>query len=184
MYVRYTDAIVFVKRQDTLCRDFLKFSADAQISKSGMARRLQESGAFNRVACMQVDVETGQVLRSFRLPAEFFGEGLVRVDNRLLQLTWKVGTLLEYPNIKTFHSAFLSTTASEKDVGVLRRDTGLSDGWGITWDGKHLIITDSSPTIRWLNATTLKVDREAVVMDGDRVVPWVNELEWINGQVC
>jgi glutaminyl-peptide cyclotransferase len=133
---------------------------------------------------MQVDVQTGQVLRLVSLPEKFFGEGLVRVDNRLLQLTWRVGTLLEYPDLKTFNSAEISATASEKDVGVLRRDTGLSDGWGITWDGKHLIITDSTPTIRWLNATTLKVEREAVVMDGGKAVAWVNELEWVNGQVC
>jgi glutamine cyclotransferase len=132
---------------------------------------------------VQVDVETGAVRRSAKLPNRLFGEGLVRVEDRLLQLTWQEGTLLEYSDVHTFHAANLSDVVSTGAL-VRRRDTGLSDGWGLTWDGKHLIITDSTPTIRWLDAETLKVVRQAVVMDGDKPVPWVNELEWVNGQVC
>jgi glutaminyl-peptide cyclotransferase len=121
------------------------------------------------------------VLRSVTLPRHLFGEGLTRASDRLLQLTWRRGTLLEYSDVGTFHTADLANFTR----GVATsRDTGLHDGWGITWDAASdlLVVTDSSPKMFWFDAASLALRREAVVRDGGVEVPWVNELEWIDGE--
>lgn len=128
---------------------------------------------------VQVDVDTGEVRRSVALPRELFGEGTARFGDKLLQLTWRRGTVLEYASVGTFHTA----DTVNFTVGATSRDTGLRDGWGITHDGEFAVVTDSSPTMRWLHPETLRVEREAVVYDGEAAVPWVNELEWIDGEV-
>jgi hypothetical protein len=127
----------------------------------------------------QVDVATGAVLRAVALPRHLFGEGVTRVGDRLLQLTWQRGTMLEYSNVSTFHNA----DTANFTAGAAVRDTGLKDGWGITYDGKSLIVSDSSIRMRWLDPLTLALQKEAVVRDGGTAVQWVNELEWINGEV-
>lgn len=54
--------------------------------------------------------------------------------------------------------------------------TPLKDGWGIATDGASLIVSDSSATLYWLDPKTLAEQRRVVVHDGDREVPWVNEV--------
>lgn len=55
-------------------------------------------------------------------------------------------------------------------------DTGLGDGWGLTNDGTHLIVTDSSHRVSWLDPVTMKVVRQLEVTDGGRDLPWLNEV--------
>ena len=55
-------------------------------------------------------------------------------------------------------------------------DTGLGDGWGLTNDGRHLIVTDSSHRVSWLDPGTMKVVRQLDVTDGGRDLPWLNEV--------
>jgi glutaminyl-peptide cyclotransferase len=55
----------------------------------------------------------------------------------------------------------------------------LRDGWGICSDGASLIVSDSSPTLSWLDPDTLQQQRTAEVHDGDATVPWVNEVSGI-----
>ena len=52
----------------------------------------------------------------------------------------------------------------------------LQDGWGIATDGASLIVSDSGPTLYWLDGKTLKEIRRVDVHDGTRKVPWVNEV--------
>lgn len=63
------------------------------------------------------------------------------------------------------------------------RHTGLSDGWGAAFDGTSVVVTDSSTTMRWLDPVTLETTRAAVVRDGGRDIPWLNELEVVDGEV-
>ena len=140
---------------------------------------------------LQVEVSTGKVLRRARLPRHLFGEGLTLVNNSLLQLTWRRGTLLQYTDLDSFEKADFAAAqkASQRGsdgagaAGVVVRDTGLSDGWGIAFDGEELLVTDSGVTLRWFDPARLQVVRSAVVRDNGTAVPWLNELELIDGEV-
>ena len=57
----------------------------------------------------------------------------------------------------------------------------VQDGWGIATDGSSLIISDSGPTLYWLDGKTLKEHRRVDVHDGMRKVPWVNEVRHASG---
>ena len=54
--------------------------------------------------------------------------------------------------------------------------TELKDGWGLTNDGQYLIVTDSSPTLYWVDPTTFKTVKSLVIKDGDHELPWLNEV--------
>ena len=57
------------------------------------------------------------------------------------------------------------------------------EGWGLTEDGKSLILSDGSSTLRFLDPATFKEQREIKVTDGGKPVDKLNELEYIHGQI-
>lgn len=59
--------------------------------------------------------------------------------------------------------------------------TPLSDGWGATSNGTHLIVGDSSDMLYFINPATMKTEYEVQVQDGGVPVRWLNELEWVDG---
>src|SRR6185503_16394970 len=54
----------------------------------------ESTGIVGESTVRQVDPLTGAVLRSASVPGDEYGEGLARVDDRLIQLTWKDGVAL------------------------------------------------------------------------------------------
>lgn len=148
-------------------------------------------------------MDNGTVIRAIDLPPSSFGEGLTRTSTGgLIQLTWKTGAAYEYPAIDTFHTGNFTLAAASADStkggcsgtdascdaalagGVVQRHTGLTDGWGIAADGAGtLVVTDSSETMYWLDEVTLEEKKREVVRFEGTALPWVNELEWIQGEV-
>lgn len=142
-------------------------------------------------------MDTGEVVRSVNLPPALFGEGLTRVGDSLLQLTWHSGRALHFSHIDTFHDAdvaglfpadmarVLRAEGGEEAALVRERDTGLTDGWGAAYDAARgeVVVTDMSETMTWLDRETLQARRSAVVRDRGRPLPWVNELEMVDGEV-
>lgn len=152
---------------------------------------------------MQVHVDNGTVIRAIDLPATSFGEGVTRTSTGgLIQLTWKTGVTFEYPAIDTFHTGNFTLASAAADStkggcsgpnvacddalaeGVIQRHTGLSDGWGIASDGAGtLVVTDSTQTMYFFDEVSLEEKRRQVVTFEGAALPWVNELEWIEGEV-
>ena len=54
--------------------------------------------------------------------------------------------------------------------------TPLKDGWGITSDGTHLIVGDSSEMLYWLDPNTLEVARKVAVTGGQG--GWLLSCVW------
>lgn len=129
----------------------------------------ESTGLRGQSTLREVDLETGQVLRSKALPERDFGEGVTRLGDRLYQVTWMSGRGWSYA-VDNFDDA--------KEI-----TTPLKDGWGITSDGAHLIVGDSSETLYWLDPQTLEVARKVTVTDGGQPVRWLNELEWVEGLI-
>jgi glutamine cyclotransferase len=113
-----------------------------------------------------IDVKTGKPEQKADLPAEYFGEGITILNNKIYQLTWtsKIGFVYDlntFKRIKTF----------DYD----------SEGWGITHDTKNLIMSDGSDKITFLDTTSLKSVRTLNVTDDNGAVEDLNELEYIEG---
>ncbi|MFL5350207.1 MAG: glutaminyl-peptide cyclotransferase [Hyalangium sp.] len=131
--------------------------------------RLYESTGLNGSSDFrEVDLETGQVLRSRELDQKYFGEGLALFGGKLYQLTWRsqVGF--------TYDAATFQPTGQFSYTG---------EGWGLTDDGTSLIMSDGTSTLRFLDPATLAVQRTLKVTDEGREVTQLNELEYVKGEI-
>lgn len=127
----------------------------------------ESTGRYRRSTLREVEIETGRVLRSRKLDDRYFGEGLALYDNRLVQLTWQSGVGFAYA-LDTF-----------EPIGQPFEYEG--EGWGLTSDGKRLIFSDGTDTLRFLDPDSYRVLDTLRVTDGDKPVPLLNELELVEG---
>lgn len=116
----------------------------------------------------RVDLETGEVLRKVDLADKHFGEGITIFDRKVFQLTWQSGKCFVY-KVGTFRR--------------IKRFEYEGEGWGLTHNGRLLVMSDGSNVIRFRDPKTFAVVREIDVTDGDQPVSQLNELEWINGEI-
>jgi len=129
---------------------------------------LESTGLYGSSTVRRVEVATGRVLNSTKLERKYFGEGLVRLKDRVYQLTWHLPVVLVY----------------DPDLSLIdRKLTPLKDGWGLTSDERLLIMTDSGSHLYWIDPETFSIVQEQTVRDGDQEINELNELEWIDGQI-
>jgi glutamine cyclotransferase len=116
-----------------------------------------------------VDLQTGKIDPKVEINRAIFGEGITFLNNKLYQLTYeaKVGYIY---NAKTF-----------KKTGEFPLPG--KEGWGMTTDGTHLIMSDGTDKILYLDSVSLKPVKTLLVQDGNGPVKNVNELEYINGYI-
>ena len=100
------------------------------------------TGIAGRSSIRKVELKTGRVLRSQGLAAEHFGEGITICRNRLIQLTWQSHTGFVY-DLQSFR--------------LLQTFSYPWEGWGITYDGNHLIVSDGTAVLRFLDTRTYKM---------------------------
>ncbi|HCL83911.1 MAG TPA: glutamine cyclotransferase [Chitinophagaceae bacterium] len=117
-----------------------------------------------------VDPATGKIGVKAELDRKtYFGEGIAILHDKLYQLTWtnKKGFIYD---LKTF-----------KKLGEFSFPS--KEGWGMTTDGKSLILSDGSSNLTYLDPATFKTIRIVGVTDNNGPVGNVNELEWVNGNI-
>lgn len=128
----------------------------------------ESTGISGRSSLREEDLDTGRILKFQSLPSRYFGEGLTNWGNELIQLTWQAHTALVY-DLNTFR--------------FIRTFTYPWEGWGLTQDGKNLILSDGSSTLHFLDPNTFKQVRSVKVTDHGAPVDQLNELEYIHGQI-
>jgi glutaminyl-peptide cyclotransferase len=124
---------------------------------------LKASSSIRKVA-----LETGKVLQIRHLAPKYFGEGLTILDRRMYQLTWTSRTGLIYD------------VSSFEPLGTFSYPT---EGWGLTHDGRRLIMSDGSAFLYFLDPGTLKTIRRIEVRDPDGPIGKLNELEYVGGEI-
>jgi glutamine cyclotransferase len=126
------------------------------------------TGLEGRSSLRRVDLETGEVLQRTEIDDEHFGEGVAVVGDRIYQLTWQTGTCFVYDR-ETFEPIETFTYETE--------------GWGLTTDGKRLVMSDGTDRIVFRDPETFEETGHIDVRDGDVPVPYLNELEFIDGEI-
>ena len=126
------------------------------------------TGLEGKSSLRQVELTTGRVLRRHNLAADLFGEGIALVADRIVQLTWKDGLAFVYDR-ETFAE------------GEPFRYGG--EGWGITYDGTHLIVSDGSDTLRFRDPQTFAEVRSVKVRRQGHPLECLNELEYVEGEI-
>jgi glutamine cyclotransferase len=134
-----------------------------------MDGHLYESTGLNGRSSLRMDdLATGRVLQSAPVPQQYFAEGLAAWGSTLVQLTWQS------------HVAFVYDRFSFRLLRTLHYDC---DGWGLTADGKNLILSDGTAEIRFFDPATFREVRHIYVSDHGKPIDQLNELEYIRGEI-
>jgi glutamine cyclotransferase len=130
---------------------------------------LESAGRYGESALYETEIETGKTLRLRKIDARFFAEGIAVAHDRIVQLTWREQT------------AFIYDLAFNP-IGTL---SFAGEGWGLASfdDGKELVMSDGTPTLRFIDADSYQLLRKITVHDGPREIMRLNELESANGLV-
>jgi glutamine cyclotransferase len=128
----------------------------------------ESAGGYGASVLRRVDLVTGEVLAQVELSDEFFGEGLAMVDGLLVQLTWESNVGFIY---------------DEETLSLLGNFTYSTDGWGLTYDGNELIMSDGTSKLYFLDPVTYQKTGEVTVYDGETLLERINELEFVNGDI-
>ncbi|TCS90000.1 glutamine cyclotransferase [Anseongella ginsenosidimutans] len=129
---------------------------------------LYESTGRKGESTLRLTTINGKVLRQATLPDDIFGEGACLLEDKIYQLSWKDkrGFIYNMNLEKTGEFAYPEPF----------------DGWGLSTDGRYLILSDGSHLIRFLDPRdSMKVVRTIEVFDDEHPVKLLNELEYVNG---
>ncbi|AEA27776.1 glutamine cyclotransferase [Pseudonocardia dioxanivorans CB1190] len=128
----------------------------------------ESTGLAGRSQLRELDPATGALRRAVPLPADYFGEGLTVVGDRIWQLTWRDGVALEW---------------DRASLQLLRQVPISGEGWGLCSDGARLVRSDGTDLLRFQDPTTFaETGSVRVTVDGEPL-PQINELECVAGQV-
>jgi glutamine cyclotransferase len=126
------------------------------------------TGLEGQSSLRRVQLASGQVARKVDVPPPYFGEGITVLKGEIFQLTWQHQTGFVY---------------GQQDLKLRRRFTYSGEGWGLTNDGERIYMSDGTAQIRVLDPATLREQRRITVRDGGRPVIYLNELEWVKGEI-
>ena len=132
----------------------------------------ESTGQYGASSLRKVEPKTGNIVTRIDLPTQFFAEGLALIGDSLFQLTWRENVCFVFDK-NTFEQTGQFAYPGE--------------GWGLTFDGKHLIKSDGSNSLQFIDPKTFRVARRVAVFDRERTravpVQNLNELEWIRGEI-
>lgn len=128
----------------------------------------ESTGLNGRSSLRKVRLETGEVVQRKDVARRYFAEGLTEIGGELFQLTWDTQLGFVYD----------SRTFAPRRTFRYR-----GEGWGLTRDDEHLIMSDGTSILRVVDPLTMRELRRIAVTDNGVEVECLNELEYVNGEI-
>ena len=113
----------------------------------------------------KLDLATGKVLQKVDLDKQYFGEGITIFGDKIYQLTWQSHVVFQY----------------DLSFKLLQQFKMPTEGWGMTHDSVHLIVSDGSSKLYFRDPSSLDSVRVINVTENGNLVNNLNELEYIKG---
>jgi len=129
---------------------------------------VESTGPGGNSTIRLVNLTTGGIMREHHLPGPVFAEGATILGDRIVQQT------------ETSGYGFLYSLNDLGPLGTFRYST---NGWGITDDEEHLIMSDGTSTLYFLDPVTFRYVRNITVTSEGKPVQNINELEYVNGEI-
>jgi glutamine cyclotransferase len=115
-----------------------------------------------------IDLATGKFDKKVELDrSKYFGEGIVFLNGKLYQLTYKT------------QIGFIYDAHSFKQIGTFRYTN--AEGWSLTTDGQYLIMSDGTSQLTYLTPDSLNPVKTLPVTEDGAPLQHLNELEYIKG---
>jgi glutaminyl-peptide cyclotransferase len=128
----------------------------------------ESTGLEGQSDIRKVRLADGAVVRRVAIPAHMFGEGIIDWKGQIVSLTWRSGI------------GFRWSLDGFRRLGTFRY---AGEGWGMTRNAHELVMSDGTPTLRFLDPATLAVRRRLEVTAEGRPLRDINELEWVKGEI-
>lgn len=130
----------------------------------------ESTGQWGQSSLRRVDIESGVPLQQIALDDVYFAEGLERVGDHLIQLTWRAGKAFFYD----FETLELLDTVNYA-----------GEGWGLCYDGRYLFMSDSTAYLSIRDPETFDLIFRGAVTFEEQIIPpqLLNELECVGGFV-
>ncbi|MDR0667472.1 MAG: glutaminyl-peptide cyclotransferase [Prevotellaceae bacterium] len=148
-----------------------RYPHDRQAYTQGLffhrGRLYESTGQYGLSSFRKIDLSTGDIVGNYTLPASVFAEGACVLNDTLYQLSWME------------HTCFVYDTAFRR-IGEFHYD---GEGWGLTTDGEHLIMSDGSSVLKILHPADFSEQRYIHVTYEGKAIPLLNELEYIDGEI-
>lgn len=149
-----------------------RFPHDPRAFTQGLAVEngvlFEGTGLRGRSTLRTVNLQSGKIEKLRKLPAYVFGEGITLFGNWIIQCTWKSNVIFVY---------------DKQSLRLMKTVDYPRDSWGITYDGKHLFMSDGTSTLRLLDPQSFQETGRLKVHDNDGSVSRLNELEYVQGEI-
>lgn len=173
-----TVGVMIFAKQEPLrfkCRPVKSYPHDAQSYTQGLEfvgdELLESSGQYGASGIRYISLNNSKPRIVQANEPNIFGEGCTVLHDKVYQLSWKELTCFIY-DVKTL-----------KPIGSFKYPVAI-EGWGLTNDGKHLIMTDGTNKMYFIDpAHPEKVVQSISVYTNIKPVDQLNELEWVNGMI-
>ncbi len=116
-----------------------------------------------------LDTIKGKINPKINIGRDFFGEGIVILNDKIYQLTYKNQICYMY-DAKTY-----------KQIGQFPFKN--KEGWGMTTDGTSIILSDGTNLLTYWDPKTLKEIKTIYVTNGGYPENALNELEYVDGYI-
>ena len=155
----------------------------------------ESTGRQGQSSIRKVELQTGRIIQHRALDSRFSGEGLTEWRGQLIQFTpmrtkpnliraWTFDDLKFM--VASFEPYWNRETGVRYDINSLEPKSTFGhngDGWGLTHDDHQFIKSDGTSILRFLNPDTMKWQAQIEVVDAGKGIRWLNELEFVNGEV-
>jgi len=149
--------------------DYKKINRNQSIFTQGLEFHegvlYQSGGIYGESSINKINLQTGEIEKQVSLDPKFFAEGFTFVNDTIYLITWKEHTLLKF----------------DVELNLIDQMPYPLEGWGLCYNGTHLIASDGSSTIYFIDPISLQIVKQLKVYNHKQIVKKINELEWVNG---
>lgn len=128
----------------------------------------ESSGLYLDSKIIKLDLKNHQVINEYKLPPQYFAEGITIIGDKLYQLTYREHVLFIY---------------DKKDLRLLQTQPFPFEGWGLTTDGKQLIFSNGTAILQFMDPDSLKVTKSLLVKDHATPIYNLNSLQYVDNQI-
>jgi glutamine cyclotransferase len=127
----------------------------------------ESTGLYGKSKMKKYKLGSTEPIKEYGLPVMYFGEGAVVLQDRVYQLTWKSRVGFIY----------------NKNLELIGNFNYKTRGWGLTTNGKSLIMSDGTNKLYFLDPKTLKEEKIVEIYENEAPVVNINEMEYLNGKI-